>query len=1305
VIEVVEQSADQAAPDARDERELLAPYMPRLVVEWVDTTPDLRHRVVEGTLVFVDISGFTKLSEQLAKHGKIGAEELAATIGNSFVHLLDIAYDHGGRLIKFGGDALLLLFSGEEHQLRACHAAFEMRGSLRVTGRPVVLGRHVTLRMSVGIHSGRFDMFLVGDSHRELVVTGSAASMTVSMESAARAGEILVSPATASALSPADVGAAKAGGWLLRRAPAFKTDAATPRDAVGPGADLSSCVPEAILGAIRNTNREPEHRRATVAFVHFDGTDEAIESQGPAAVADYLDALVRDIQEVVDRQGVTFLGTDVDQDGGKVILVAGAPSSSGDDELHMLRALREFMDKPRSPAVRVGVNRGAVFAGEIGPSYRRTFTVMGDTVNLAARVMAHASPGQILATPDVLSRARSTFDVVEIPPFFVKGKTKAVEAFDVRAHATSLPRVHHDESPFVGRERELETWRALVGRAATGEGAIVEIAGEPGLGKSRLVEQFEKVASGKRVLHASCDYYESSTPFGALRSLMRSVLNLDGSEDPDAEPDQLRAALRGIDPTLVAWSPLVGAVVDIEMAETKESAELNAEFRGFQLGEVVTRIFASLFRDPTVVVVEDTHWMDDSSAELLRHVLMSVRDRPWLFVMTRRDVSSGLSLAGLEVTALRLEPLGSDAAAEFVLESTHDSPLPRHEIELLAERSGGNPLFLRELLAVARGSQSIDSLPDTVEAVITARIDSLAADDRYFLRRLSVLGRNVPLELLRAVLDDVPEGDDPIWERLDSFISADDADHLAFRHALLRDSAYDGLSYRLRRDLHGRAADAIAALAADRPEDQADLLSIHYFHAQRFDEAWSYSLLAAERAGSIYANIEAAEFYERALGAAKHLPELPTSERARIHEALGGARDHTGDYSRAIEQFRAARALMRNDPLAQSRIMLKLSRAQGWRDRYSDALRWITRALKLLDDVDGIEASRQRSQLLAWYGRFSQEQGRHRRAITWSRRAIDEAELVGEKDALANAYGVLDWAQMDLGTLEQPTNWRRGLELFEELGDLRGQATTLNSLGMFEYFRGRWTDALHFYEQAQERARRVGNMVQLAFYENNVAEIALDQGRIDEAEKLFDSVSQTWRAAGYRSGAAYVQCNLARVATRRGQFERAAALFEDSRREAESVGSQAEALEAGSRWVESQMVAGNVVGALARSELEIRRAYAMDGVAPQIPLLHRVRGAAFAQLGDADEASVELRRSLEAARSRQVDFDEALTLHLMAALGMGYENQTPADLESESARIFEALGVIEAIELLPAPAERAPDREVSPVASLTAAES
>ena len=298
------------------------------------------------------------------------------------------------------------------------------------------------------------------------------------------------------------------------------------------------------------------------------------------------------------------------------------------------------------------------------------------------------------------------------------------------------------------------------------------------------------------------------------------------------------------------------------------------------------------------------------------------------------------------------------------------------------------------------------------------------------------------------------------------------------------------------------------------------------------EEAWTYSLVAAERARAVYANVEAAGFFERALAASRRLPELTAEQVAEVHEALGDARDGSGGYLMAADQFRSARRLRRGDPLAEARLMLKLSRIQGWLDRYSNALRWITRALHRLEGVDSSEAHRQRAQLLAWYGRFCQEQGHHRRAITWCRRAVEQAELADEKDALANALAVLDWAHMELGTLEHPTNWTRGLALMEELGDLQGQGRMLNSLGIFAYFRGQWDDALLLYGQAQQMARRVGNTVHLAIYEGNMAEIALDQGRTDEAEQLFESVARTCRAAGHRSGEAHVTGSLARAAAR-----------------------------------------------------------------------------------------------------------------------------------------------------------------------------
>src|SRR5271154_5629542 len=199
----------------------LAPYFPRLAIEWIRSTPELTHQELEGTIAFVDISGFTKLSERLARLGKSGAEELTATIDTCFVALLDLAVANGGRLLKFGGDALLVYFSGEAHQARACLAAIEMRRALRVVGRLTVLGQRISLRMSVGVHSGLFNFFLVGESHREFMVTGPSATAVVEMEGTANAGEIVISGATASALKASLVGEAKGPGFLLRRPPSL----------------------------------------------------------------------------------------------------------------------------------------------------------------------------------------------------------------------------------------------------------------------------------------------------------------------------------------------------------------------------------------------------------------------------------------------------------------------------------------------------------------------------------------------------------------------------------------------------------------------------------------------------------------------------------------------------------------------------------------------------------------------------------------------------------------------------------------------------------------------------------------------------------------------------------------------------------------------------------------------------------------------------------------------------------------------------------------------------------------------------
>ncbi|MGH2725842.1 MAG: adenylate/guanylate cyclase domain-containing protein, partial [Actinomycetota bacterium] len=252
-----------------DHAAILRPYLPRLTIEWLAAHPDETWREIDGTLAFVDVSGFTALSERLARRGKVGAEELSETIGACFEQLLAVAYGLGGSLIKFGGDALLLLFRGPEHATRAGAAAVGMRSTLRSVGNIVTPAGRVKLRMSVGVHTGTFHFFLVGDDHRELLVTGPAATRTTLMEQTADAGEIVVSGETAACLPAGCLGAAKGEGTLLRAAPDV---AEAPIDPMADqGFDPTPGIPAAIREHLLAGGGEPEHRQAGVMFMRFQG--------------------------------------------------------------------------------------------------------------------------------------------------------------------------------------------------------------------------------------------------------------------------------------------------------------------------------------------------------------------------------------------------------------------------------------------------------------------------------------------------------------------------------------------------------------------------------------------------------------------------------------------------------------------------------------------------------------------------------------------------------------------------------------------------------------------------------------------------------------------------------------------------------------------------------------------------------------------------------------------------------------------------------------------------------------------------
>jgi class 3 adenylate cyclase/tetratricopeptide (TPR) repeat protein len=1278
---------DAAPPERLSE---LVPFVPRLTLDWLRDHPDRLWVEQDATIAFVDISGFTAMSEKLSNLGKAGAEEVTDVMNATFSALLDVAYREGGGLLKFGGDALLLLYSGPEHAARAARACFGMRRVLRTVGRPRTSAGAIQLRMHAGVHSGTFQFFLVGDSHRELLVTGPAATRTVEMEATSEAGEIVVSPETAALLDEAVLGDAKGEGRLLVGEPQVTGEVVPAPDV--DGIPLELAIPAPLRSQLLDVGPlEGEHRNGAIAFVRFSGVDEIIGTEGPDAAADALEALVRAIQAATDEHGVTFLESDVDRDGGRIILVSGAPRTFGDDEERLLRALRAAVDTGLPLPVHVGANRGRFFTGQVGATFRRTYTVLGDTAALAARLMARAGEDEIYVSAEAFARGGGRFAAEELEPFAVKGKSEPVHAHLLGELVEAAPGEAAPGAgrglPFVDRERERAVLDAAVAPVRMGFGTLVELIGEPGIGKSRLAEELEARCADMGKVGTRCEQYESGTPYHPFRPVLRSLLDVELDGDPDQNRVALAERVGRIDEELVPWVPLFAAPLDVKVSSTPEVDALDPAFWRARLHGVLGRLLGHVLDAPTLLLFEDVHWMDDASSDLLRFLGTQLPTKPWLACTTRRPVEGGFAAAEgtppLPAMTLRLEALPEADARTLAVAAAGDRRLSDEELEAIAARAAGNPLFLQELASPEeRGEDEV--LPETVEALVATKIDRLAPADRALLRWASVLGASFSGSVIAQVLegDETASVSSEAWDRLAEFVERDPnvPGGFRFRHALIRDAAYEGLSYRRRRELHARVAEVIEQ-RQERTES-AELLSLHFHRGERWDETWLYSVVAARRAWEKYANVEATRFYERALEAVTNGADVPAPEVAQVWEGLGDARMRLGEYEQAGEAFRESRRAYDAGPVEEARLMQKEAVASFRLNRHPQALRRLTQAQRLLDGVEGQEAAQQRARLLSWYAGVLQRQKRPEDVVEWCGRAIEEATGANALDALAQAYFLLDWAYVALARPAEAVYSVRAIAIYEELGNFDLLAWVLNNLGGYTYLEGRWDEAIELAERARDTFRKIGDDTHALIAALNIAEVRSDQGRGADVDDVFREAVETRRAAGIPIEIAEAVSLLGRHEARIGNFAQAHELLAEARALYEEGGDEFDLLTTDVRLVECLVLEGKPEEALRAAARALGDAGDVAGATVLAAALHRHRGWALLQSGDRAGARAAFEASLETARARgenygliSNDYEVALTLDALARLER-LEANDAGELEAERDETLRRLGVV-----------------------------
>ncbi len=1207
-----------------DDAAALLPYAPRLIRDWSEQ-PDRRHLLFEGSLVFADLTGFTTMTERLAKIGRRGAEEVADIISDTFTAMLVPCYEAGGSLIKFGGDALLLLFRGGDHAQAAAWAAWEMRSILRHRSETRSSVGRIRLGMTSAIASGPIHAFMVGGRQRELLMAGDTVTTLMALERVASPGETLISDETRSHLGRSHTAPGPAGSTRLVKRPG---EASTGEAVLQPArGDIAEFVPLALRLRLREDQESPEHRHIAIGFIGISGLDSAI-AVDPQGAADALDQVVSTTLKAATDHGAWLLASDVAPDGAKLIVTAGAPVATGHDEASVLLTLSSLVNTPGPLSVRLGANHGTVFFGEVGPSYRRTLTVMGDTVNTAARAMAAAPPDAILAARSMLDSRHVGFEHRNVREIELRGRKAPLAVAEVLGPATRRQMVEGGE--LVGRDSETATIQALLDSLRTGSGGVLELAGPPGSGRSRLAGELVARAGVIPAVEVDATLNEQSVPYAVARRLFEKITGIDPSQ-PDAA-QKLGQITRERAPELGPDIGFIARAFGIGGLDEGPATTIDPRYLQAVTTTTLASLLASVADAPLVMVIDDLHLSDSSSTDVIRHLGDRAEKLGWLICVT---VSEGgrVDWIGAEPTLIDLGHLDDDSLASMANALTEDSPLSTHDLTVVVARAGGSPLILREIISARRQGVEVASIPTAVEGLAAMRIDQLESRRRRQLEVAAVLGVVFDPTVYAEATGEPAEALTG-WE--DDFLHRTTDGRVRFTNPLIRDVVYNRLPFAYRTQLHQEVAESLQLRGAS-PDELAD----HLLQAGRWREAYETSVAAGKEAEERFSNLTAIDRYEAALECARHTP-VSDDEKGWLWERIGELRERSGQYEDADHAFAEA-ARLAHSAHHRARLLIRRARMLEKLGAYPSALRTLTRARTLAPDAPDVVAM-----AAARYGGVRYYQGRPREAVALTEDALAVTGDTSTRPAEALSLMVLDMARMALGEDTDGSASRRALEMFDELGDLDRKARVTNNLGMMAFYRGAWDEAAGLYSDSRSVFERIGDDVNASFGAGNLAEIWALQGRYDEAGALFREVRRIWRAADDRYGAAYIEGQLGLLAAYQGRLREAEERLGRSIDQFESIGARAEVTEGGVHLLETRLLSGDPEGAR-----QIIDDYGLKEPEAASPRLTRLMATLEWQAGNPTIDAI-VGEALTQIRAFGSDLDELRLLELCARSRLGH---------------------------------------------------
>ena len=1112
---------------------------------------------VEGAALLADVWGFTVLADALvAAFGpQRGAEELTRHLNLVYGALIGPVDRYGGSVLGFSGDAITCWFDAGtaglvEASRRAVTCAVAMQDAVKAFARIEVSGGSgaVSIAPKIAVAAGAARRFRVGDGEIQYLdaLAGATLDRLAATERRAARGEVLVENETAMSLGDGIAVREWRGGTGVRDGEAAVIERVARGASPSPWPPLAASALKGdqlrpwLLSAVHERLLSgqgeflAELRPAVAVFVKFEG----IDYERDDGAGEKLDVFVRRVQRVLARYGGTLVDLTFGDKGSYLYAAFGAPTAHEDDADRAMRAALELRALPEELSflapLQIGISRGRTRAGPIGGPSRRAYAVTGNEVNVAARLMQAAAPGEIVVSEHVLAGTREAFACRALAPMAIKGRSEPVRVVALEGVGERAVRVEEksDGASMVGRERELADVVEKMKLAGGGSGQLVAITADAGVGKSRLLGAVVRAAKGRGfAVHAGeAQSFGTIATYLAWHGVWRGVLGVDAVGTPEAQTRALEAALARIDPTLVPRLPLLGPAVGVAIADNDLTRQFEAKLRKDSLEALLaTCLRACAARGPMVIAIEDAHWMDPLSIDLLESIGRAVAGMSVLLVVTSRphdgEGRATARLAALpHFTELKLGELTrADSAVliDRIVRARRGAGATAGEkfIEVLHARAEGNPFLVEELVGflLDRGIDpelgvlpAATELPSNLAGAILGRIDQLTTTQQTTLRIASVIGRSYRFDWLWGVHPElgvpaVVRGDLEVLSQRDLMLleaSEPDATYV-FKHSLVQEVAYESLPFAMRAKLHEQLAEWLE----ERGEASVDLLAFHYGRSKNAEKQREYFRKAGDAAAARYANEAAGEYYERLAEIVEGTTQVETLLK------LGGAKANAARWDDAETVYLRALAKGSDAPSSlRARTYLALGDTCTRRAAYERAQSWFEQAR-----VDAEKVGDRRIQVTALVEEANAY--RLRGKLEEARQTLEESvrlhEDGGDKQTLARIYHVLGNVTGDKPDMRgAQTWWRKSLDLRRALGDRSGVATLTVNMALGAFFQQQYAEARTLLDEAIPLCRALGMRWGTSRANQLLGMVLVAQGEVSRANNIFGETFALLRDLG-----------------------------------------------------------------------------------------------------------------------------------------------------------------------------------------------